>query len=401
MIFRVVWVYLWFVLSEEIQGKLLSGQAASQDAWVAAGSLISKVLQDGLSGCHLILAASSSPTHVLTDVIRRCSESNLPAAVLVTQTVARHKAPPLGKTVWTTQRASCQALFLDITSGAQQSIRFLEESEVRLWPETRVLLVGSWTEARHVLLHHALRNTRHALHFAPSLPQPPASPDNAHRPHSANNVTGMAPEHQKQALPSTSSIHVRVLKRCLYCNASRAGVHLLYSGTLQTAMEKVDYLISSFFSRDGEQNLEGRLLRVVGLRHDPYTRYHLSPRGPAYPVTPLTSIDFSILDAVASSLNFTLGVGHCRRPHSLLGCDSLAFSKALAQKQSSGVAQQSVARSAVQLGHHAWRLSCVCATLHFRQGVARGMAGVQLRPQHSLPLLPHRPSFRPHQASPN
>ena len=61
---------LCLLLSDGVHGGLFGVQTAAQPSWEAVGALVTKVLQDGLAGCHLVLAASASPAHVLSDVIR-------------------------------------------------------------------------------------------------------------------------------------------------------------------------------------------------------------------------------------------------------------------------------------------------------------------------------------------
>ena len=88
---------------------------------------------------------------------------------------------------------------------------------MRLWPEMRVVILGSWADGRDILLHHALRNTRHALYIAP-------------------NTTQDAPS--SVALQKVG-VRMTVLQRCLYCNESDAGVKDLYSGLLKEAVKEV------------------------------------------------------------------------------------------------------------------------------------------------------------------
>ncbi|KAK8385133.1 hypothetical protein O3P69_012137 [Scylla paramamosain] len=193
--------------------------------------------------------------------------------------------------------------------GVTEPGGILEEAGLRVWAGMRVVVVGAHVERHGVLLHHALRNIGRALYFY--------STDTRPRPHlpDAENVT-VKPANTTQDSPSPSSIEtllreansrLTVYKRCLYCNASKAGVQDLYSGLLKevTKAEARQWAVALSSDGDDQHDLRGHLVRVVGLRYDPYTRYNLSPLGPQHPVEPLTSIDFSILNSVSLGLNLT------------------------------------------------------------------------------------------------
>ncbi|KAG7168602.1 putative variant ionotropic glutamate receptor-like 13, partial [Homarus americanus] len=122
--------------------------------------------------------------------------------------------------LWTNVRAPCRALVIDLTSDISPGLRFLEESKVWLWPETRILLVGPKANKETVLLHHSLRNTLHGLYFS-------LDPLTKQRPLARPEKTDVSPSNR-------GGVSIGVYRRCVYCDEGEAGVQFLYSWTLHS-----------------------------------------------------------------------------------------------------------------------------------------------------------------------
>ncbi|KAK3868024.1 hypothetical protein Pcinc_026570 [Petrolisthes cinctipes] len=63
-------------------------------------------------------------------------------------------------------RFTCRAYILLMSHTEDHAARFLEETQVRVWPETRVVGVGPPSLVHSFLAHPALTNTAHALYLA-------------------------------------------------------------------------------------------------------------------------------------------------------------------------------------------------------------------------------------------
>ncbi|KAK4295487.1 hypothetical protein Pmani_031956 [Petrolisthes manimaculis] len=74
-------------------------------------------------------------------------------------------------------RFTCRAYILLMSHSEDHAARFLEETQVRAWPETRVVGVGPPSLVHPFLAHPALTNTAHALYLTTHTQDEPQTKD--------------------------------------------------------------------------------------------------------------------------------------------------------------------------------------------------------------------------------
>ncbi|XP_042218328.1 uncharacterized protein LOC121863641 [Homarus americanus] len=136
------------------------------------GTMVSQVVREHLLGCHLVLATTTKHSPVYSQIIRHLA-TEMETGVVVETTVMFSQDQPtqeerhLLQGLWGDATLSCHVLILDNTAMESHSIvRFLERCGLWLRPKTRVVVVGGKSGVETLLLHHALRNTNHALYIA-------------------------------------------------------------------------------------------------------------------------------------------------------------------------------------------------------------------------------------------
>ncbi|XP_069995907.1 glutamate receptor ionotropic, kainate 1-like [Penaeus vannamei] len=134
------------------------------------GRMVTQLVEDDFTGCHLVLGSTSGTSLVFADIVRQVSQAGKGAVVLSGEAMT---SPDLAQesfleALWgRTGTATCRAFLLDVTDRDYESLfSFLEQAGVWERPLTRVLLVGLRDGVEVVLEHHSLRNTISVLYFA-------------------------------------------------------------------------------------------------------------------------------------------------------------------------------------------------------------------------------------------
>ncbi|KAK4293413.1 hypothetical protein Pmani_033891 [Petrolisthes manimaculis] len=174
------------------------------------------MVETQLEGCHLVLATTDTYSTLFNQFVRNVGENEQTAAAVLEGRTLPLTPPGINTTMTTLQRqhrsglwregqASCQVLILDFTrDDIQVMIRVVES--IALWtrPETRVIFVGGRETVATLLLHHALRNTRHALHVVTNT-----NPTQLHKLEDPENYKGHKFRLvEKNYFPYTSSTRV-------------------------------------------------------------------------------------------------------------------------------------------------------------------------------------------------
>ncbi|XP_071546558.1 glutamate receptor ionotropic, kainate 4-like [Panulirus ornatus] len=207
-------------------------------------------------------------------------------AVVVSQVVEQHLT-------------SCQlvlATTTDNTSEFSYILRFLEWSELWLWPETSVVVVGTRTGMESVLLHSSLRNTVHLLYLALEILPRQKLPVNTwlrKEPYSKCRYEIYIPTLE-------GSARVEIYRRCLYCNRGEMGVHSVQQLNLSSRL----HLEHNLFP-DRPENFMGHTLKIVALPYFPYIAYEKNSEDPDGPVSPRDALNTRMMDVIAAQLNLT------------------------------------------------------------------------------------------------
>ncbi|XP_071546561.1 uncharacterized protein [Panulirus ornatus] len=132
--------------------------------------VVSQVVEQHLTGCHLVLATTADNTSVFSRILRRLAGGGEASTVVDVGLLFSQGQPAqhhLLQGLWGDVRFSCRALILYTGTNYNTLLfRFLESSGLWLWPETSVVVVGTRTGMESVLLHSSLRNTVHLLYLA-------------------------------------------------------------------------------------------------------------------------------------------------------------------------------------------------------------------------------------------
>ncbi|KAG7156374.1 Glutamate receptor ionotropic, delta-1-like 7, partial [Homarus americanus] len=221
--------------------------------------------------------------------------------VMFSQDQPTHEERHLLQGLWGDATLSCHVLILDNTARESHSIvsedtqsgqlgdRFLERCRLWLRPETRVVVVGVKSGVETLLLHHALRNTNHALYLALlNLSRYVVTPD--------TNI--------RKRRPDEGSESVEVYRRCMYCNNGKEDAQLLYLWDLTIGVPS-----GLHFFYDQPENFMGRQFRIVTKSYFPYISTERESEEPGSTRVFLEdSLDSRMIHAMASYLNFTYDI---------------------------------------------------------------------------------------------
>ncbi|XP_068250108.1 probable glutamate receptor [Palaemon carinicauda] len=188
-------------------------------------------------------------------------------------------------------------------------LRFLEDINLYLKPETFIVLLGKpEIDIARILNHTALRNTAQALYAA----VPDYNHENQRDPFSVKPTTteltsGLQPincsgnnESKSCGMSGYSFGEIVFNWRCLYCTAGYAGVKVIDAWDLQQGFNKEANLFPYQF-----RNFHGHKFHIVSMEWFPILNFSRNTDEPATTVTPTDSLDYRMLTAVSSILNFT------------------------------------------------------------------------------------------------
>ncbi|KAK8399060.1 hypothetical protein O3P69_004262 [Scylla paramamosain] len=257
----------------------LPAQRVQQDNMEAAvGGVVSMVMQ-GLGECRLLLVTSTPVTDMLSHVLRLTRDGGAACWTLVfflaevpdTDDILNNKREGSNNTSGTDghNEGGRKDINASFKNSNQDIKRFLEKSGLWMLPETRVLVVGWDTSGTLLLQHPSLRNIRHLFLLL--------------------------------LLPADKGRTVELYRRCLFCSTRERGTELLLreKATLQLHV-KQRLLLGRLV------NLWGSLLTVITMDYFPHVDYHRSPNHqPGGKVLPKDCLDFRMVDAIASHLNFS------------------------------------------------------------------------------------------------
>ncbi|XP_071546556.1 glutamate receptor ionotropic, kainate 4-like [Panulirus ornatus] len=182
----------------------------------------------------------------------------------------------------------------DNTSVFSRILRFLEWSELWLWPETSVGGGG-----------YKDRDGERPPSFKSSQYRPLAVPGPSNTPPSEVTSQHMAKEGNLTAsqnrlhLPE-GRLRVEIYRRCLYCNRGEMGVHSVQQWNLSSRVPLEHNLFP-----DRPENFMGHTLKIVTLPYSIYVLYEKNSEDPNGPVSPRDSLDIRMIDAIAAQLNLT------------------------------------------------------------------------------------------------
>nr|XP_053641782.1 uncharacterized protein LOC128695304 [Cherax quadricarinatus] len=167
-------IYITVLVSAVIKTVTMTSQevgGALEQVGVDVGVMVGQLVDDYLSGCHLVLITTVPHSLITTNILRRLSEGTETRVVVEAQMVFLQDQlakDHLLHGLWGDGKTTCRGLLLDLTdaNNTHLVLRFLKEAELRKLPDIRVLVVGGRTRVKDVLLHHSLRNTIHALYLA-------------------------------------------------------------------------------------------------------------------------------------------------------------------------------------------------------------------------------------------
>ncbi|KAK3856461.1 hypothetical protein Pcinc_037222 [Petrolisthes cinctipes] len=256
------------------------GKGSSNSVMVAT---LTQMVERHLEGCHLALATTDTYSTLFIQFVRNVAENEqtaaavmegrtLPLTTHINTTMTYLQLQHLSG-LWREGQASCQVLILDFTrEDIQVMIRVVER--IALWtrPETRVIFVGGRETVATLLLHHALRNTRHALHIVTNT-----NPTQLHK------------------------LGAVVYRRCHYCSQGEAGMEVLGRWNVSAAAIPSQPML---FTEDPE-NYKGHKFRLVEKNYFPYTSSMRVTQEPATQLIHQDSLGTRIITAMAHSLNFT------------------------------------------------------------------------------------------------
>ncbi|XP_069951448.1 glutamate receptor-like [Cherax quadricarinatus] len=276
------------------------GKTAEQ-VGVDVGVMVGQVVEDYLSGCHLVLITTAPHSLITSNILRHLCESGEARVVVGAGWMFSqdHLLPGL----WGDARTTCRGLILDLTytNNTDLVLRFLEEAELWKLPETLVLVVGGKAGVMEVLLHHSLHNTIHALYLAlhdltihhltlETLP--------LHTP--LRNLRHRKPVAQGQYLLSGG---VWVYRRCLYCNSGEADVQLLHLWNLTSVTQLKNDLFQEQFL-----NFWNTKMQFSALVKYPFMDYKADSDEPGSTVTLKNGLDARLLFLFAKRLNISFEI---------------------------------------------------------------------------------------------
>nr|XP_045612707.1 uncharacterized protein LOC123767179 [Procambarus clarkii] len=400
-----VWRVLWLtvrvtslVAAEVVQAEVVQAEVGQAEAGVdLVGRVVRQVMEQHLAHCHVVLLEETQHNSVLPKIVRDVASGVVVVEAQRVMGEAEAARDQLLQGLWGDPARNCRALlvFLDhsahhanndtsynsnnnnsnnnssssninnsnnSSSGSNKSIsnsrslvlRFLEWCGLWQRPEVRVVVVGTGTHDRAVLLHHSLRNTLHALYLAPddlALRQARhrSSPNSQFKHGSsrggwdtASLVADSSP--QKRGTRNTMGVsgftrlymiritleddflsshrstgagdqvcvgagdqvcagvgdQVWVYRRCLYCEEGDAGVQLLQQADATAVPRRRR---EDGFFNDQLSDMKGYRIKVLVMAYFPFIDFQRSNGTTA--VTLHDCLDARMINTIAPLLNFT------------------------------------------------------------------------------------------------
>ncbi|KAK3850165.1 hypothetical protein Pcinc_043110 [Petrolisthes cinctipes] len=278
------------------------------------GDLIRDIIvTNRLETCHLLVVTEGRESSAFSSILMSLEAGYLAGVVVDSQLPLTN---PLLQALKKGDAAfSCRVLLVDLP-GAGTSItnvmEILESSHLYLWPYTRVILYGTPSSLTPALLHPALRNTVHALYLSREGLRRRVEEEEVRedvgrsvvkemkrRSNDGDGGNGM--ENSVEAFQGKDSDWTKCYLRCLYCEGGRVGIRLVDRWSPHTSFK---YGPTHLFDPP-PTNFRGHEFNIVTLDWYPFMDFTRDSDAVATTVTPQDSLDFRILTAIASSLNFT------------------------------------------------------------------------------------------------
>ncbi|KAK7068606.1 hypothetical protein SK128_005685 [Halocaridina rubra] len=269
-------------------------------------NLVWQTLRERIPKCHFVIVTADARKSFILQVIRRVSLV-FQSLILVDigKLVDGKQETDLISTVLGISTTTCRTLLIDLTSGGQSDMfRLLESAKLYLWPESRIIIVGSKTHEERVLKDHVFRNSLRVLFLSipKSLLARLAYPD--------TTWTKLKPSKTTNNETLSGNDTVILYGLCLFCDEGKPSIRLVFSWWPPgTALPK---LFDPF--PDQLDNMRGHLLRVVGMTSFPYNDYireekSSKTKGSQTKVIWLDSLDKRMYALFSKKLNFTYTFG--------------------------------------------------------------------------------------------
>ncbi|XP_071545439.1 glutamate receptor ionotropic, kainate 2-like [Panulirus ornatus] len=272
-----------------------SGRADRTAVTVTEGAhqvavVVGQVVEQYLAECHLVLAATTQYSPLLQHINRQLS--NAMGSVVVDAASLFDQEQPtqdhLLHGLWGEARHTCRALILHLNHGDDSlAFRFFETSELWLWPDTSVVIVGERPGMKAFLRHPSLHNVKDMLYFVVQLYE------------RLTPKTMLKTETTKKAW----SERVKVYQRCLYCDNGGVDVRLDRVWNLTSLEPYIDDL----FIKQPEDFM-GHKFEILGLPFYPHSNYKRNSEEPGTTVTLLDSVDARMINSFSSHANFSYEV---------------------------------------------------------------------------------------------
>ncbi|XP_071546584.1 glutamate receptor ionotropic, kainate 1-like isoform X2 [Panulirus ornatus] len=299
---------------------------AGQQEGVEVEVLLGHLVEERLSGCHLVLITTTHYSPVFSKILRRMSDGVQAGVVLETGLLSHNHEPATQKDstqehpgegnrqihdqsaedqllqgLWGDSRTICRAVILDltVTNHTHRTLSLLEASGLWTRPETYVLVVGWKANVEAILLYPCFRNTLYGLYLAL---------DHLTDLHTSGLQGSNNPRLRKNVVQGgVESEGLQVFRRCEYCHSGEAGVELLSHWNLTSGLPDTRDLF-----QDQLENFMGHQFHIVGMPFFPYLDYQRDTQEPGTTVTPNDSLAVRVLNTLASALNFTYEISEQR-----------------------------------------------------------------------------------------
>ncbi|XP_069160906.1 glutamate receptor ionotropic, kainate glr-3 isoform X2 [Procambarus clarkii] len=313
-----VWRVLWLtvlvtslVAAEVVQAEVVQAEVGQAEAGVdLVGRVVRQVMEQHLAHCHVVLLEETQHNSVLPKIVRDVASGVVVVEAQRVMGETEAAKDQLLQGLWGDPARNCRALLVFLDHSAHHAanntpvFRFLEWCGLWQRPDVRVVVVGTGTHDRAVLLHHSLRNTLHALYLAllqrhktPRSSSPSARLRNGSSRGAGDQVCAGAGD---QVCAGVGD-QVWVYRRCLYCEEGDAGVQLLQQADATAVPRR--WREDGFFN-DPVLDMNGHKSRIAIRPYFPFIDFEV-PSDPSKPVSPLDSLDVRMLNAIAAHLNFT------------------------------------------------------------------------------------------------
>ncbi|XP_063885593.1 glutamate receptor ionotropic, delta-2-like [Scylla paramamosain] len=283
----------FMLLLLSLLGKAPMGQMTlmTQVGAAQVSTLVTGLVKQHFSNCHLVLLTTMPHSPVFSAIRNQMNEGT----VVATDTMREDSLQEVLSGEVTTV---CQVLIIhfdhtnEATNETALVFRLLERAGLWKKPKTRVVVVGSRTSVKDILLHHSLRNTMRGFYLA------------------FHSSVNSFPRHLRLAGPSEEPIsgRVSVFRRCMYCDGGEPAVRLVGRMNLELDREKLGITDLSSALSEPFKDLRGHTFEVTTVPYFPYVAYSRGAPEQGSKVTLQDSLNVRILSTASAALNFTYEV---------------------------------------------------------------------------------------------